>query len=226
MEKKFKGIKTTGDRIKELRKAKGLTQEAFAKLVGLKTAINISRYENNKRKHNISILVNIAQRCNISLDWLITGIGDMNKQGGMIGLEVERKLKTKIPTKIPLRPIPVLNSIPAGYPETPIDDCIMDWVLIPVEFKDPKAFALIVTGESMSPKINDGDIVIISPNIRTYSGQIGAFRINGDVTIKKYLKKKGMNYLIPENDEYPPIICKGDDELIDIGRVVYQLKKL
>lgn len=219
-------METVGNRIKKIRKEKALNQKDFAKLVGLKNAIDISRYERNKTKPVLTILVNIAQRCNISLNWLITGMGDMFKQGGAFKLTIEKKIKQTIPSKIPLRPIPVLNTIPAGFPETSVDDYVIDWVLIPAEFKDPKAFALIIEGNSMAPRINDKDIVVISPNTKVSSGQIGAFRINSEVTIKKFLVEDDKTYLLSENSKYPPIILKEDDELISIGRAVYQLKKL
>ena len=171
------------------------------------------------------ILVNIAQKFNISLDWIITGEGDMYKQGGDFKLTIEKKIEQTIPLKILLRPVPVLNTIPAGFPETPVDDYVIDWVLIPAEFTDLKAFALIIDGDSMAPRINNKDIVVISPNTKIFSGQIGVFRINDEVTIRKFLIEEGKTYLVSENSKYAPIILKEGDELIAIGRAVYQLKK-
>ncbi|GAH66938.1 unnamed protein product, partial [marine sediment metagenome] len=148
-----------------------------------------------------------------------------HKQGGAFKLTIEKKIEQTIPSKILLRPVPVLNTIPAGFPETPVDDYVIDWVLIPAEFSDRKAFALIVEGNSMAPRINNKDIVVISPNTKVFSGQIGAFRINNEVTIRKFLIEDGETYLLSENSKYPPIILKEGDELIAIGRAVYQLKK-
>ena len=225
---------TVGDRIKIIRKMKRLNQKAFARLIDLKNAIDVSRLEKNQRKHTSTILVNISKKCNISLDWLLLGIGDMYKKGGPYEIQQQvkkqyswaKKTKQMQDRIIPVRPVPILNTVPAGFPETPIDDFIIDWVLIPMELKDPKAFALVVTGKSMYPKIDDGEIIIISPQTKVSSGQIGAFRINGDVTIKKLLVKEEATYLIAENDEYPPIVLKEGDELTAIGRAVYQVKKI
>lgn len=219
-------MNSIGDRIKEVRKAKGLNQKAFAKLIGLKSAIAISRYERNLRKHNISILVNIAQKCNISLDWLIRGLGDMHKKDGPISLELRKTHDVKIPSDIPLRPVPLINSVPAGYPEKSIDDHVVDYIYIPAEMKDPKAFALMISGDSMNPILNDGDIVVISPSSRIRPNDIGAFRINEDVVLKRLHKEDRKIYLISENKKYGPIILKDGDVVEQIGRAVYQLKKL
>lgn len=219
-------METVGDRIKEIRKQLAFNQEGFAKFIGLKNANDVSRYERNKNKPVLTILINIAQRCDISLNWLITGEGDRHKQGGAFKLTIEKKIEQTIPSKILLRPIPVLNTIPAGFPETPVDDYVIDWVLIPAEFSDLKTFALIVEGNSMAPIINDKDIVVISPNTKVHSGQIGVFRINDEVTIRKFLIEDGKTYLLSENSKYAPIVLEEGNEVTAIGRAVYQLKKL
>ena len=219
-------METVGNRIKQVRRLKGLKQKEFAKLIGLNNIVSLSRYENNATKQNISIMINISKKCNISLDWLITGEGEMYKGRKFSDARTEYKIEEKIIGKIPVRPVPVLNTVPAGFPETPIEDYIIDWVLIPIDLKDPKAFALIVYGKSMYPKIDDGEIVIISPKTKVASGQIGAFRVNNDVTIKRLLVKDGKTYLMSENTDHPPIILKGGDELEVIGRAVYQVKKI
>lgn len=136
------------------------------------------------------------------------------------------EIKEKLYDKIAVRPIPVLNTVPAGYPETAFDDYVKEWVLIPIKIDDDNAFALQISGNSMEPIIKNGDYVIISPNSNIDSGDIAAFRINDKVTIKKFLREDGKTYLLSENSKYPPIILEEGDELISIGRVVYQLKKL
>lgn len=219
-------MKTVGERIKIVRKTKGLNQLGFAKLIGLKNAIDVSRLEQNQRKHTSTILVNISKKCNISLDWLMTGEGGMYKGCKFSEPRAVYKIEENIPGKILVRPVPILNTVPAGFPETPIDDNIIDLVLIPMDLKDPKAFALIISGKSMYPKLDDGEIVVISPKTRVTSGQIGAFRINNDVTIKKLLIKDGKTYLISENTDHPPIILKDGEELEAIGLAVYQVKKI
>lgn len=57
------------NRIKELRKKENLTQREFAKKVGC-TAATLSAYENGSKSPSLDIVKGIAEKCNVSLDWL------------------------------------------------------------------------------------------------------------------------------------------------------------
>ena len=238
-----------GKRIRQLRDSVNPSQISFAKILRCSNTY-LSDIERGRTKPSLEFLLSVSENTTCDLHWLLTGEGNIYKEtspftmqqklralnklakGGKRNASVIAESKIRLKTqetisgKIAVRPVPILNTVPAGFPETPIDDFIIDWVLIPMELKDSKAFALIVTGKSMYPKIDDGEIIIISPQTKVSSGQIGAFRINGDVTIKKLLVKEEATYLIAENDEYPPIVLKEGDELTAIGRAVYQVKKI
>lgn len=57
------------NRLKELRKNLEKTQKEFAEYVG-STPASISAYENGLKNPSLDIIIKIAQKCNISLDWL------------------------------------------------------------------------------------------------------------------------------------------------------------
>lgn len=61
-------------RLKELRNDMNLTQKQFAEKVGT-TSVTISAYENNAKKPSLEIVKDIAEKCNVSLDWLC-GLSD------------------------------------------------------------------------------------------------------------------------------------------------------
>lgn len=61
-------------RLKQLREDMGLTQKEFAEKVGF-TQATLSAYENNPKNPSLSIMINIAIKCNVSLDWLC-GLSD------------------------------------------------------------------------------------------------------------------------------------------------------
>lgn len=65
-----------GERIKELRKALGLTQEAFAKKIGL-TQNTITRVETGSRGLSSSAISVICHEFGVSERWLRTGAGEM-----------------------------------------------------------------------------------------------------------------------------------------------------
>lgn len=60
---------TIGNRIKELRTSKNLTQEDIAKMVKVSKA-TISNYEKGKVSPPIELLIKLAKRYDVSIDWL------------------------------------------------------------------------------------------------------------------------------------------------------------
>lgn len=61
-----------GSFISELRKAKGLTQEQFAEIIGV-TQKSVSRWETGKNMPDISLLQVIAKELNVSVTELLDG---------------------------------------------------------------------------------------------------------------------------------------------------------
>ncbi len=57
--------------IKEVRQAKGLTQELLAEMVGCNTS-HISNIENNHTKVSLNVLLSIANALDTSIDYLLT----------------------------------------------------------------------------------------------------------------------------------------------------------
>lgn len=56
-------------RLKTLRNEMNLTQVQFAKKVGF-TQATLSAYENSQKKPSLDIIIDIAKKCDVSLDWL------------------------------------------------------------------------------------------------------------------------------------------------------------
>lgn len=56
-------------RIKELRTLLGMKQKEFATFVGC-TAATLSAYENSSKSPSLEIIKGIAEKCNVSIDWL------------------------------------------------------------------------------------------------------------------------------------------------------------
>lgn len=63
------GLELFSSRIKELRSMMGYTQKQFAEAIKI-TAATLSAYENNTKKPSLNVLVYIAERFTVSLDWL------------------------------------------------------------------------------------------------------------------------------------------------------------
>lgn len=64
-------------RIKELRTSMKMTQKEFSAFVGC-TAATLSAYENGSKSPSLEIIKGIAEKCNVSIDWLC-GLSDKMK---------------------------------------------------------------------------------------------------------------------------------------------------
>ena len=77
----------------------------------------------------------------------------------------------------------------------------------------PDSFALRIDGNSMSPRINDGDIIILSPSVPAAQGQIGVARVANQigVTCKLIRSEDKAVHLIPINERYETkVVAKKD----------------
>jgi len=77
----------------------------------------------------------------------------------------------------------------------------------------PDSFALLIDGDSMSPRINDGDIVILSPSVPAAQGHIAVARVARQigVTCKLIRTTESGVHLIPINEKYETkVVAKKD----------------
>lgn len=117
--------------------------------------------------------------------------------------------------------IPVLGTIAAGEPIL-MSDHEIDRIPLYPNYGDGM-FALTIRGDSMAPRIQDGDIVVATVQNDVENGQIAIVAVNGDeATCKRIYKSPGAITLVGDNPtEYPPHTYGPDDEPITIlGRVV------
>jgi len=79
----------------------------------------------------------------------------------------------------------------------------------------PDSFALHVDGDSMAPRINDGDIVILSPSVPATQGQISIARVANQigVTCKLIRTTKKNVHLIPINERFETKVMDKKDLL-------------
>lgn len=169
------------NKIKELRKEKGLTLDKLSQIT--KIAPNtLNQYELGKREPSFEIVKLLADTFNVSIDYML-GRTEENTQ--------EKKSSTKIP---------VLGTIPAGIPIEAVEE-IVDYEEISAEMATRgEFFALKVKGDSMSPLINDGDVVIIKKQDDAESGKICVVMINGfDATLKEIKKEENGLWVLPKN---------------------------
>ena len=155
--------------------------------------------------------------------WLLTGDGEMypppQRPENVYAMPLAARRAAR------LVDLPLISAVPAGKVATMFHpDHVDDYVTVD-DIKDPQAFALKVKGNSMAPRIEDGDVVIVSPQTEARNGDICVVRVNGEDTLKKVKFEGNYLHLVPLNPEFDPVTVKRKD--IDfVWKVVKLIKEL
>ena len=102
--------------------------------------------------------------------------------------------------------IPVLGNVAAGIPISAVED-ILDYEEVPISWQNQgEFFALRIKGDSMEPRIEDGDVVIVKQQSDANSGDTVIALVNGDdATCKKLKKTDNGIMLVSTNPKYLPM---------------------
>lgn len=103
--------------------------------------------------------------------------------------------------------VPVLGRVAAGIPLEAITD-IIDTEEITLDMaKTGEFFGLRIHGDSMEPRMYEGDVVIVRQQDDAESGDIMIAMVNGDdATCKRLMKYSGGISLISLNSKYDPMM--------------------
>lgn len=104
--------------------------------------------------------------------------------------------------------VPLVGQIACGDPIT-AEENLEGVVNIPEAWG--AAFVLTCRGDSMEPKIKDGDLVAIRQQPEVENGQIAAVRIDNEATLKKVYLYPDRLELRPINPDYESIVLYGED---------------
>ena len=188
---------TTGQRMKNRRKAIGLSAERVADILGVSPA-TIYRYENGDiEKVPGDRLAPIAAALQTTPAYLMGWEDD--------DIPVPSNI-TPLPE---MRKVPLLGNIACGAPIL-AEEHIEEYVDIPKHIQAD--FALTCKGDSMiNARIFDGDIVYIRHQETVENGQIAAVLIENEATLKRVRLFEDHISLEPENPRYRPIVLWGED---------------
>lgn len=189
------------DRIRQTRIERKLTQQQLGDKIGVSKA-TISQWEKGDYSPSGQNLYTLAKVLGVSAEWLLSGRGDP-------------KFQNVEPTILGVHSIPVLSYVQAGQLTEVQEIREVDGGFEYVQADDDigeRAFAMRISGDSMTPEFGEGDLVIIDPDIEPVPGDYVAAK-NGsrEATFKKYRPRgfnpDGVEYfeLVPLNDDYAPI---------------------
>lgn len=187
-----------GKRIKQARESKGMSQEELGNQLGLNKS-SIQRYESGQvQRIKLPILENMAKILNVNPSWLVLKSDDPepHKEPSNISCVVDSKL---------IHQIPVFESVSAGFGAYASSE-IIDY--IPVVIKNgydvDDMIAIKVKGDSMFPKIEDGDIIVVRRQTSVDSGDIAVVLLDGDEgLVKKVVYGSTWIELQSINEDYP-----------------------
>lgn len=177
-----------GHRMKERRKALGMSAETLAARLGL-SAATIYRYEKGDiEKLPGNLLEPLASILSTTPADLM---GWESPYQGMEGiLPVIRKK------------IPLLGEIAAGQPIFAQEDYNTS---VTCNEDVPCDFALRVKGDSMNPRLFDNDVVFIRSQPDVHDGQIAAVMVDDSATLKHVYHIAGGVQLVSDNADYAPM---------------------
>ena len=191
--------------VKKLTTEQNMSMSELARRVGIAKSA-ISRYFNGTRELPLNKIEEFASALHTTPNYLL-------------GMEYE---PTQVQQGIK---IPVLGTVAAGIPISAVED-ILDYEEIPQSWENQgEFFGLRIKGDSMQPKMDDGDVVIVRQQSDANSGDTVIALVNGDdATCKKLQKTENGIMLVSTNPNYLPMFFTNEEivtkPVVILGKVV------
>lgn len=178
---------TIGQRIKYRREELKMSQDELAQAIGYKSRSSINKIEMDTRNLTQSKIKEIADALRTT-------------PGYIMGWTTPEP-----PVSKAVR-IPVLGDVQAGLPVTAVED-ILDYEEIDKDMASRgEYFGLRIHGQSMEPRMLEGDVVIVRSQPMVENGEIAIVKVNGDMaTVKKVRFTSDGLMLVPLNPTFEPI---------------------
>lgn len=197
-------------RLKELRKEKGFSQKSLSERLGVSQQA-VGKWETGRSSPDPSTLAQLAALLDTSSDYLL-GIESVEP-----GPAVSRFFEGYAES-----PIPVVGTVRAGYGALAFEE---DYGVEYARVKNPdNYFYLVVKGDSMEPRIQDGDLALVHRQPTLESGDLGVivFGDEAEGTLKKFVQRGNVVILQPFNPDYEAKVIKGEElnHLFIAGKVV------
>lgn len=196
-----------GRRIKERREELKMTQQELADRLGYRNKSSIAKIETGTNDIVQSKVVEFAKV-------LDTTVADL--MGWTVAEEAANAVST-LATKALKESkkgvsIKVLGRVAAGVPIEAVEDIIDTEEITEELAKTGEFFGLKLHGNSMEPRMCEGDVVIVRKQDDAESGDIVIAMVNGnDATCKRLRKYRDGIELISNNPSYEPMFFSNQD---------------
>ncbi len=227
-----------GEKLTELRKAAGYSQQEVARLISLHLAPitnrAVSKWETGATYPDAMQFIWLCEIygvADVASAFLgISGndpLAGLNREGVRMLREYAELLRLSPKyaeaaevKELPKRIVPLYDLPVSAGTGVFLDSDSFE----PYESEDipPEAnFAVRISGDSMEPLLNDGQVVFVQSVNTLEHGEIGVFVYNGDAYCKKLDREGGLK-LISLNPKYSPINIKYAYDLRVVGKVILQ----
>ncbi len=221
------------ERIEELCKEKGISRRRMEEESGLSIGTT-SRWKNEFKPSQKS-LKRVSDYFNVSIAY-ITGESEFRtEQDAVMGrwsAQYEKDARNELGKIEAGIRIPVLGEVPCGIPLEAIELIdVDDWEEISEKLaRTGKFFGLKTKGDSMSPRIQQGDVLIVRQQPDAESGDVVIAKVNGsNACCKKLLKTDDGIVLQSFNPMYEPMFFSNEDikkkPVLIIGKVIENRQK-
>ncbi|MGA9340808.1 MAG: transcriptional repressor LexA [Rhodanobacteraceae bacterium] len=117
------------------------------------------------------------------------------------GLRLAQHSRTSVATRLPL-----VGRVAAGSPILATENIEADYQVDPDLFRPRADYLLRVVGFSMRDAgILDGDLIAVHRTTTADSGRIVVARLDDEVTVKRFDRRKSRMRLLPANPDFAPI---------------------
>ncbi len=166
-------------RFQEQRKAHGYSQKALAGILFVNQTA-VSQWDRGVTIPSPPLLVKLSNLYGVTTDYLL---GNETAPKGI--------------------PVPVLGDVAAGIPMDAVEN-IVDYEEIDAALAATgEFFGLRIKGNSMEPRIREGDVVIVRKQEDADTGDTAVVLVNGSsATVKRIKKEAGGISLIPNNPAF------------------------
>lgn len=220
---------STALRVKELLREKGWTTKVLAEKTGMSESY-LTHIKNGTRRWNEDSLAKLANAFELSpLDLF----AQRRQRTDDIKSNVTMPEKSEVDLEVQI--VPVVGDIPSN--PSPYNNQLMQVTtgckdtFVPVLNRaDSAMFALKLNTNSLAPTYEKGDLLIVSPEVWTRSGDIAAVEYGNDTPVKGIVKVTYTDdFIVLESVNYkqaPIALIRGKDHFRIIGRVVERHQNL
>lgn len=215
------------DSLKELRRVNNLSQKEMAEKLGMNKRTYAS-YERGERDLSTSALLSICQTFNISSDELL-GNTPPNSEPSLTTSPEYRGFN--ILDKENIYMIPIFRTVSAGFGAYADDQiCGYEPLYLESQREAEETLAIAVKGDSMYPKIEEDDLVVVHKQDYFENGDIVVAVVCGenDGFVKRAFQTEGKLTLESINPSYPPMVFSGSklDDIKIMGVVKKVIKSV